>query len=252
MKINRTSLRTIEIMKLISDNADGLTLEDICSALQMPKTSCYDILVTLVQTGMVDMGREDKIKYYIGLGSYRVGVMYSRRMNSMHIVNRELQELAVRLNRTVMFGVPFEDEVTSVYKFEPENPAITAVRVGSRRPMYCTSLGKAMLSAMSMTELHGYLDHVELQPKTPWTIVDKDALLEDLRMAKERGYSVDNRELESHMLCVGAPVFDMHGKVVGAVSASGLYGDDYDYHLIGEAIAAKAAAISQLNGYVKR
>ena len=52
MKLNRTTLRTVEILKLVSKKTDGITLDEICAKLDMPKTSAYDIVTTLVQTGM--------------------------------------------------------------------------------------------------------------------------------------------------------------------------------------------------------
>ena len=52
MKLNRTALRTVDILKLVSKKPDGITLDQICEQLSIPKTSAYDILTTLVHTGM--------------------------------------------------------------------------------------------------------------------------------------------------------------------------------------------------------
>ena len=43
MKLNRTTLRTVEILKLVSKKPDGITLDEICARLDMPKTSAYEI-----------------------------------------------------------------------------------------------------------------------------------------------------------------------------------------------------------------
>ena len=51
MKLNRTTLRTVDILKLVSKRPDGITLDEICERLELPKTSAYDIVTTLVQTG---------------------------------------------------------------------------------------------------------------------------------------------------------------------------------------------------------
>ena len=55
MKLNRTTLRTIDILKLVSRKPDGITLDEICEKLDLPKTSGYDIVTTLVQTGMIHL-----------------------------------------------------------------------------------------------------------------------------------------------------------------------------------------------------
>ena len=38
MKLNRTTLRTIDILKLVSKKPDGITLDEICEKLNLPKT----------------------------------------------------------------------------------------------------------------------------------------------------------------------------------------------------------------------
>ena len=60
MKLNRTTLRTVDILKLVSKRPDGITLDEICERLGLPKTSAYDIVTTLVQTGMIHVAREQK------------------------------------------------------------------------------------------------------------------------------------------------------------------------------------------------
>ena len=39
MKLNRTTLRSVEILKLVSKCPEGITLDRICDTLNLPKTS---------------------------------------------------------------------------------------------------------------------------------------------------------------------------------------------------------------------
>ena len=41
MKLNRTTLRTVDILKMVSKKPDGITLDEICEKLELPKTSAY-------------------------------------------------------------------------------------------------------------------------------------------------------------------------------------------------------------------
>ena len=71
MKLNRTAQRTVEILKMISKSQEGCTLDELCEQLQIPKTSAYDIVTTLVSLGMVNLNRGQKQRYTIGLTAYR-------------------------------------------------------------------------------------------------------------------------------------------------------------------------------------
>ena len=140
MKLNRTTQRTIEILELISQKPEGASLDELCDRLELPKTSAYDIVTTLEALGMVQISWGQKKRYTIGLTAYRIGINYTNNLNIMNIMEPELKKFAHEIGKTVFFGVRSDIEVVYICKFEPENPIITTATVGSRIPMYCTSL----------------------------------------------------------------------------------------------------------------
>ena len=72
MKLNRTTQRTVEILKLVSKKPDGITLDEICDKLQLPKTSGYDIVTTLAEMGMVNEARRQKPVSYTHLNGDKI------------------------------------------------------------------------------------------------------------------------------------------------------------------------------------
>ena len=136
MKLNRTTLRTIQILKLVSKRPDGITLDEICQELDLPKTSAYDIVVTLVETGMILVSRGQKQRYRIGLTAYRIGVSYTNNLDYIRTIEPVLKDFSREVGKTVFFGVRSDDEIVYLCKFEPENPIITTATVGTRNPIY--------------------------------------------------------------------------------------------------------------------
>jgi DNA-binding IclR family transcriptional regulator len=55
---------------------------------------------------------------------------------------------------------------------------------------------------------------------TPNTITSPDVLRDELVQVREQGWAQDRAEHESFINCIGAPVSDHSGRVVGAVSIS--------------------------------
>jgi IclR family acetate operon transcriptional repressor len=55
---------------------------------------------------------------------------------------------------------------------------------------------------------------------TPKTITEWPALIEALRHVRRNGYAMDDEEYQPGVICVGAPIRDHNGAVVGAISAS--------------------------------
>ena len=85
---------------------------------------------------------------------------------------------------------------------------------------------------------------------TERTIKNRGQLLEELKKVRERGYAFDAREMEEHMQCVGAPVFDRDGNVLGAISISSLYKPSDDYEALGQLVSRKGMEVSRLLGFL--
>lgn len=250
MKLNRTTQRTVEILKLVSKTPEGITLDDICGELKLPKTSAYDIVTTLAELGMVNVDRGQRQRYTIGLSAYRIGINYTNNMDFISVIEPELKAFAKKVGKTVFFGVRSDHEVVYLCKSEPENPIITTATVGTKNPMYCTSLGKVILAYSDEETRAQVIDRIKFRKKTGRTILDKESLLRELENVKEKGYALDAREVEEHMECVGAPVFGQDGSVIGAISVSSLYKPTEDYEHLGRLVSEKAKEVSKLLGFI--
>lgn len=248
MKLNRTTLRSVEMMKLIARCPEGITLDEICQAMEIPKTSAYDIAMTLVETGMLNLTKGQKQKFAIGLTAYRIGVSYTNHMDVLGTIEPILKAFSREIGKTVFYGVLSGHEVVYLSKFEPENPIITTATVGTKNPVYCTSLGKAILAFADEDTRNKVLGRITFRKKTERTILDRKGLEQELKAVRERGYALDAREVEEHMECVGAPVYNQEGNVLGAISASSLYKPDEDYESLGRKVQKKAEEISRVLG----
>lgn len=249
MKRNRTTVRTVEILKLISKTPEGATLERLCQELKLPKSSAYDIVMTLAQMDMVQVIKGSKQSYAIGLMAYRVGINYTNHLNFIGAIEPVLKSFSKEVGKTVFFGIPSEQDVIYLCKYEPENPIITTATAGSRNPMYCTSLGKVILAYADEETREKLMGGIHFTKYTERTITSKEELLKELRRVRERGYALDRREMEEHMECAGAPVFDRDGTLLGAISVSSLYKPSEDYEALGRKVAKKSREVSMLLGF---
>jgi DNA-binding IclR family transcriptional regulator len=88
-----------------------------------------------------------------------------------------------------------------------------------RRPLYCTSLGKAMLAFIE--DRDSALQTMRLERVGPRTITSQAKLKRELAKISQQGFAVDDEEAGLGSRCVGAPIFDQSGKVTAAISVSG-------------------------------
>jgi DNA-binding IclR family transcriptional regulator len=110
-----------------------------------------------------------------------------------------------------------------------------------------------MLSCLDEQEVRGILRKQALKAYTSNTIRNLELLLADLRAIRKRGYSVDNEEIEIGLRCVGAPIKDYTGAMIGAISvaAPSARFTSQKTPAVGRLVMEVAAEISETLGYEK-
>ncbi len=159
-----------------------------------------------------------------------------------------IETLGEKLQKTVFLGKEVNRKIVYIYKYEPKENLISTCPIGTRTNLHCTSLGKSILAYDN--ELLEGLKDIELINKTEHTIIDYSQLCDEVSRVREKGYAVDDREQNKHLLCIGAPVFDMSDNVIAAISISGLYNDNIDIEEEGHIVKTSAMEVSRKMGYM--
>jgi DNA-binding IclR family transcriptional regulator len=92
--------------------------------------------------------------------------------------------------------------------------------VGFTQVAHATAIGKVLLAACPSDTSDDYLGAHSLLPCTPYTLVDRRAIKQDLAETRERGYAVQLEELALGCCCVAAPVLDADGATVASIGLS--------------------------------
>jgi IclR family acetate operon transcriptional repressor len=200
--------------------AEHRRVTDIAAGTGLPKSTVHRILQSLVGWGFA---RTD------GSGGYLpgpriltlAGKVMSRFDPAQH-ADSALQTLRDRTGFTVHFAIRNGDEAVYVRKLEGLRPYQMASRVGMSMLLHSTSIGKAVLAQLRDDEVAAIVTRTGLEARTPHTITDLGTLLGHLAEIRRLGHSTDNEENEAGIRCVGAPVFDHTGQVMGGISVSGL------------------------------
>jgi DNA-binding IclR family transcriptional regulator len=132
-----------------------------------------------------------------------------------------LQSLAARAGNTVNLAVPDGNFMAYVAQEEGPQAVRATARLGTRRPLNCSGLGKAYLATLPPDELAERLATMPFIRLTERSIMDPATLARQLDGVRERGYAVDDLEVEDGVGCVAAAVRDFRGRTVAAISVAG-------------------------------
>lgn len=215
------ALKILEIV--IAKSPAGVTLKEISMESGLHYSTVYRYLSTFEFFGYV----RQRLKgvYIPGTKLLEAGFKALASFDLREVAHPILVKLVSKIGQTVHMAVREGMEAIYIDKVEGPETLQMRSRIGMKIPLYCTALGKVLLAFSNDEDIENYLNTVELQPRTLYTIVHPHKLREELRKVKEKGYAIDNQENEQGIMCIGVPVVDFTGKVVAAVSASGFFGD---------------------------
>jgi DNA-binding IclR family transcriptional regulator len=101
-----------------------------------------------------------------------------------------------------------------------EPTAKPLARVGGRLPAHATALGKAML-AFSPQDIVERVAYGGLIRRTPRTISEPTALLQELADVQRSGIAVEREECASDRSCIASPILGLGGAPIAAISVAG-------------------------------
>jgi IclR family transcriptional regulator, KDG regulon repressor len=244
--------RAAQILDCFGFDHQELSVSEIGAKTYLHRSTAHRILMALEYNDLIQQNPENG-KYRLGIKLFRLGHQAVSHLNLREICRPFLTRVMNETKETVHLAVLDEDQVLYLDKVEGPHALRMPSRVGRRIPTYCTSLGKAMLSCLDDQEVKNILRAQVLRPYTANTVKTLNQLLTDLRVIRKRGYSVDNEEIEIGLRCVGAPIRDYTGCMVGAISVAAPSARlaDKKTAAIGRRVMVIAGEISEKLGYEK-
>lgn len=212
--------RALTIMEVLSNFNEGLGVTEISQEVGLHKSTVYRLLSTLIYKGYVVQDMETN-KYKITLKLFELGSKKVEGMDLLSASKEHTRKLMEIVNEVVHLVVRDGNEIVYIDKVEANNTIRMASTIGKRGPMYSTATGKVILANMQEEKCMNILNSSKLEMRTDKTITDIGVLINQLKEIKNKGYAVDDEENELSVRCVGAPIFNRHGEIEGAISVSG-------------------------------
>ena len=205
------------IETVVSHQSTGLNFAAIVAETELPKSTVHRILKYLIGVGYLSFSTDTKM-YRGTLKLAGLGAEVMANFNLREQVHPQLMKLHQETEHTCNMGIKSGNTGIFVDKIESRDFGIKLFsEIGKSFPLHCTAMGKVILTYAEPEETEKVLSQ-PLQSYTDKTITQKKVLLRELEKVKKNGYAVDWEEISRGILCVGAPIFGVTGKIVCAVS----------------------------------
>lgn len=212
--------KSLRKMALVLDSftrkKPSLTVGEISEATGLPKTTVHRIVASLRDVGLLDQdGRRQG--YRLGMKMFHYGSSVLESLDTPTRAHPHIAKLQQLTGEIIHFHMFDGHQMVCVEREEMVASSLTTLQAA---PTYCTSVGKAFL-AFQDDELVRKIAAEGLHAYTENTITTLDGLLLEMEQIRQRGYSIDNEEIETGLRCIGAPVRDSTKRVFAAISVSG-------------------------------
>ncbi len=211
--------KALNIVELVAHSNQRLTAHDIAVELDYTKPTTYRILAALVRRGMLSLDNRDQA-YELGLRFAELTTSLRSSHHFLMLIEKDLINLSARTGENVTVGIAEKDSVRIVSRYSVGYEVKMGASSGSKRPYHASGIGKVALAFLSPEEGRQAIKRIHFQSLTPKTLPNAEALEEELRLVRARGYAIDDEEIIEGVRCVARPLLSREGQLIGAISLS--------------------------------
>lgn len=210
----RSVERALAVLALFARADDELTVQDICRALDMPRSTCFRLLKCLVDADFVERLEHG---YAVGPLARGLGGRARHYQHLRRLFAQRIRELAEAAHKTVNLNVLHRDNyrlcIVQVHSSFQEIRHYTPL--DTPLPLYVGSAGKCIWAHLP-EDLR-----VEIYENNAANISlsreEQFALLNDIRA---RGYAISRGERVAGVSSASIPLFDKEGGLLGSLTMS--------------------------------
>jgi len=212
-------VKAMAVLELLAQSPEPLSLGEIATKLELNKSTCYRILDTLAAGGFAE--RPSSGLYRLGIGAFRIGAAMNRHMDVRERTLPAMRRLFRVTGETVFLLVRRDNEAVCVERLDGRYATAHTLLIGGSLPLHTGAGPRLLLAAMSDGDRKAYLDGafakaVGGSEEARTRLADQ---LDDIRSA---GYAVSDDDVEVGVRAISAPVRNLDGEVIAALSISGL------------------------------
>ena len=193
--------RTLRVLRFLATQADPVPLDRIVRACDLPRSTAYHLLNTMIDEGFV-VHLPDEHRYGLGVAAFEVGSGFTRQEPLARLARRPLAELVDRTGHGAHLAVLHGRDVLYVIEERAPGRPPLVTDVGVRLPAHLTASGRTILAALPASQVRAlYPDRaafVDRHGKGPSSLSALRTVLSETRQRgpRDRGRRGDARAAE--------------------------------------------------------
>lgn len=210
----RSLTRMLALLELVAQSNRRMTLSELSSALDCPKSSLLVLLRPLADRGYL---MREKNGYFLGPRILQFAQTLLANHPFESVLRGVMGDLASQTGETVVFAIRDGDHVVYSSVLESPQPVRYVVRTDVKRPLYCSASGLVMLAHDTPEQLDEYFRRTELKPLTPNSVTDEKELRRIISEIRQTGHACTAGTAHVDAAGFGLPVYRAGGVLAGVL-----------------------------------
>lgn len=212
--------KAFSVLQAFSAANPELQLSEVARAAGVDNATAHRLLNTLVGLGYVEKVPDSR-RFRLTLKCLDLGFNAIARSDLRSLARPVLRSLVGPSIEAASIGVLDGAEIVYIERIQAgfERLAVD-IRVGNRVPAFSSAVGRAILSGLPVDTQRAILQARPTQRLTEHTVTDIDDILARVAVAAEKGYALSDQETVTGLRVVAAPITDMDGVPVAAISTA--------------------------------
>ena len=210
----------IKSMNLLVCLAEApLTVVELSDSTGISKPTVYRILHTLDSGGFVVRDHDNR-KYILGPALIGLGRATRNSAELIRYARPTLIELSKKYNETVNLGVLSYGKVIYLSTLESRQQLRVTIPMTIENNAHTTALGKTILSAMDEESALKIISSMYATKANQTSRYSEAEFIEYIRAIRAEGFAIDNEDDDVGFRCVAAPILNLSGDPIAAISIS--------------------------------
>ncbi len=213
-----TVSKAMSILEVFSHEYPEMGLSEISRRLKYNKATTLRLLNSMLSFGLVEKTDPGKL-YRIGPAVHRLASIRSDTLAFAELAQPILDRLRNETGESCHISEASQNEMATVLLAHSAKSLRVNFSVGEKLPFHCTASGIAYLSKAR----EGVLQRVTNGPLPKITSRSKTTpreLVQQVKEAQNRSFSINNGEFDEEAISVAAPLLDVEGYAFAAISVA--------------------------------
>ena len=212
-------MHSLDVLEQFRGEGDELGVTELSKRLKLHKNNVFRLLATLEARGYIEQNRATE-NYRLGIRCLQLGQSFVRHVGLLRQSRPIMANLVRQAGETAYVTILRRSAAVAVDVLEADRPVRMTSPLGEALPLHATAAGKVLLAFEAEDDVQKLVGE-PLAKCTERTIVERPAILQQLKAIGSAGYALELGEHVLDLHAVAVPIRDYTRAVVGALAVAG-------------------------------